>query len=38
MDAELRHPMQPVYIDDGVIRFKHNAIVRYLLDCESDQP
>jgi len=27
-----KHPMQPVQFDDNIIRFKHNAIVRYLLD------
>jgi len=28
-----RHPMQPLIRDDqGVIRFKKNAIVRYLID------
>lgn len=27
------HPMQGVYLDDdGVVRFRHNAIVRFLLD------
>ncbi len=30
---KLNHPMQPVQIDpDGVIRFKRNEIVRFLLD------
>lgn len=30
---ELKHPIQPVGWDcDGRIRFKHNAIVRFLLD------
>lgn len=29
----MKHPMQPVeYDDDGVIRFKENKIVRYMLD------
>jgi len=29
----MKHPMQPLVRDkDGVIRFKENAIVRYLLD------
>lgn len=26
------HPVQPLILDDGIIRFKRNAIVRYLLD------
>ncbi len=26
------HPMQPLVLDDGVVRFKSNAIVRFLLD------
>lgn len=29
-----KHPIQPLRLDDhGVLRFKQNAIVRYLLDC-----
>ena len=29
----VRHPIQPLYVDQtGVVRFKPNAIVRYLLD------
>ena len=29
----MRHPIQPLYKDEqGVVRFKENAIVRYLLD------
>lgn len=27
-----RHPIQPMVMDDGVLRFKSNAIVRFLLD------
>lgn len=30
------HPMQPVILLKGVIRFKANAIVRYLLDSSKD--
>lgn len=31
--TKLKHPMQPVGEDDeGVIRFKHNPLVRHLLD------
>ncbi len=31
---EQRHPIQPLYVceTDGLLRFKPNAIVRYLLD------
>ena len=25
-------PMQPIYVQDGVVRFKENRLVRYLLD------
>lgn len=32
MVTKLTHPMQPLVIDDGVIRFKANKIVRALLD------
>ena len=28
----MHHPMQPIEKKDGVIRFKENAIVRFLLD------
>lgn len=28
----MKHPMQPIYDDDGVERFKANRIVRWLLD------
>lgn len=29
----MRHPLQPLFIDeDGTVRFKANAIVRFLLD------
>lgn len=28
----MKHPMQPVYDDHGIARFKDNKIVRYLLD------
>ena len=28
----MKHPMQPIQYVDGVIRFKDNAIVRYLQD------
>ena len=28
----MNHPIQPLYNDNGVTRFKANAIVRYLLD------
>src|SRR5690554_1960619 len=32
-----KHPIQPIITDDcGVLRFKHNAIVRDLLDFASD--
>lgn len=32
-EGDLKHPMQPVYLDDrGTARFKQNAIVRFLLD------
>ena len=27
-----QHPMQPIELDDGVIRFHKNAIVSFLLD------
>lgn len=31
--SETRHPIQPLYKDEhGALRFKGNAIVRYLLD------
>lgn len=31
-----KHPMQPIAKDEqGVVRFKHNQIVRYLLDYAS---
>ena len=31
--SKAKHPMQPVVRDeDGILRFKRNAIVRYLLD------
>ncbi len=31
--SEEKHPIQPtVTDDDGIVRFKRNAIVRYLLD------
>ena len=33
MSDHLRHPIQPLYEDDdGILRFKHNTIVQYLLD------
>ena len=31
-DNSLKHPLQPLYKDDGIIRFKKNSIVRFLLD------
>ena len=31
--SKTKHPVQPVYFDEhGVVRFKENPIVRYLLD------
>lgn len=30
--SEVKHPMQPLIRDRGVVRFKENAIVRHLLD------
>ena len=31
------HPMQPVYLDDGrTVRFRENAIVRYIVDHAGD--
>lgn len=33
MDDKAKHPLQPLVLnDDGVVRFKPNAIVRFLLD------
>lgn len=30
------HPMQPIFVDDeGVIRFRQNALVRFLLDANG---
>lgn len=30
------HPMQPLILDeDGIVRFKHNSVVRFLLDTSS---
>lgn len=30
---EIKHPIQPLYLDEnGTLRFKENAIVRFLLD------
>ena len=30
--AKAHHPLQPLYMDGGVVRFKPNGIVRFLLD------
>lgn len=30
--SEIKHPMQPVYLDEGTPRFKENAIVKFLLE------
>jgi hypothetical protein len=33
MNNQINHPIQPLYLDkNGVLRFKENAIVRFLLD------
>lgn len=28
----MKHPIQPVILDDGILRFRRNLVVRYLLD------
>lgn len=33
----MRHPMQPFVVKDNTIRFKPNAIVRYLLDRDTER-
>lgn len=36
--SDAKHPMQPVELaDDGVIRFKRNKIVRFLVDWASER-